>query len=70
MAHGIPDDTILHDGDIVSVDIGACYQGYHGDSAWTYAVGNISEDAKSLLNICEKSLYEGFKNGKSWQSFN
>lgn len=65
MAHGIPDDTILHDGDIVSVDIGACYQGYHGDSAWTYAVGNISEDAKSLLSICEKSLYEGLKMAKA-----
>lgn len=65
MVHGIPDDTVLHDGDIVSVDIGACYQGYHGDSAWTYAVGNISADAKRLLDIGEKSLYEGLKMAKA-----
>ena len=61
MAHGIPDDTVLHDGDIVSVDIGACYEGYHGDSAWTYAVGNISEEAKSLMKTTKEALFEGLK---------
>ena len=65
MVHGVPDDTVLHDGDIVSVDIGACYEGYHGDSAWTYAVGNISEDAKSLMRIGEESLFEGLKMAKA-----
>ena len=44
VVHGIPGDTVLCDGDIVSVDIGACYQGYHGDSAWTYGVGQLSDD--------------------------
>ena len=36
----------LEEGDIISVDVGACYKGYHGDSAWTYAVGKISDEAK------------------------
>ena len=64
LVHGIPDDTILQDGDIVSVDIGACYHGYHGDSAWTYAVGDVNEDVKRLMNISEESLYEGLKQAK------
>ena len=46
IVHGIPDDRKLKSGDIISIDIGACYKGYHGDSAWTYAVGKISTDAK------------------------
>lgn len=65
VVHGIPDDTVLQDGDIVSVDIGACYQGYHGDSAWTYAVGNVSDDVKSFMKISEESLYEGLKMAKA-----
>ena len=39
VVHGIPSDYRLKDGDIISIDIGACYKGYHGDSAWTYPVG-------------------------------
>lgn len=65
LVHGIPDDTVLKDGDIVSVDIGACYHGYHGDSAWTYAVGNVSKEVESLLRISEESLYEGLKQAKA-----
>ena len=59
VVHGIPSDRILQDGDIISIDIGACYKGYHGDSAWSYPVGNISEEKKYLLKHTEKSLYEG-----------
>lgn len=59
--HGIPGDTVLCDGDIVSVDIGACYQGYHGDSAWTYGVGKLSEEDQRLMRVSEESLYEGLK---------
>ena len=59
VVHGIPSDRILQDGDIISIDIGACYKGYHGDSAWSYPVGNISEEKKYLLEHTEKSLYEG-----------
>ena len=59
VVHGIPSDRVLQDGDIISIDIGACYKGYHGDSAWSYPVGNISEEKKYLLEHTEQSLYEG-----------
>ena len=64
IVHGFPSDRILKDGDIISIDIGACYKGYHGDSAWTYTVGNASHDAKYLLEHTEKALYEGIKQAK------
>lgn len=64
IVHGFPSDRILKDGDIISIDIGACYKGYHGDSAWTYTVGNASDDAKYLLEHTEKALYEGIKQAK------
>lgn len=58
--HGIPSEkVILKDGDIISIDIGVNVKGYHADSAFTYAVGNISKDAKQLLEITEKALYIG-----------
>lgn len=60
VVHGMPSkDKVLKDGDIVSIDIGACYENYHGDSAWTYPVGNISDEAKLLLKLTEESLYSG-----------
>ena len=62
--HGIPGDTKLCDGDIISLDIGACYKGYHGDSAKTFAVGNISADAKRLIDVTRQSFYEGIKFAK------
>ncbi len=64
VVHGFPSERILEEGDIISIDIGACYKGYHGDSAWTYAVGKISEDDKYLLEHTEKALYEGIKQAK------
>ncbi|MGM0838810.1 MAG: type I methionyl aminopeptidase [Bacillota bacterium] len=64
LVHGIPGDRVLKDGDIISIDIGAKYNGYHGDSAWTYAVGNISDETKRLLEVTEQSLYEGIKEVK------
>lgn len=64
VVHGIPDNTKLKEGDIISVDVGACYKGYHGDSAWTYAVGKVSDDAKRLMDVCEKSLEAGLKQVK------
>ena len=57
--HGIPDDTRLREGDIVSIDIGACYHGYHGDSAKTFPVGKISEEAQKLIDVTKQSFYEG-----------
>lgn len=58
--HGIPSkEIILKHGDIISIDIGACYKGYHGDSAKTFAVGEISEARKKLLEVTEQALYAG-----------
>lgn len=59
LVHGIPNDIPLKVGDIISVDIGANYKGYHGDSAWSYAVGEISLAAKQLLEVTKQSLFEG-----------
>ena len=62
LVHGIPNPKhILKEGDIISVDIGANYKGYHGDSAWTYAVGEVSEEAKELMKVTEESLYKGLE---------
>ena len=64
VVHGFPSERVLKDGDIISIDIGACYKGYHGDSAWTYQVGEVSNEAKYLLEHTEKALYEGIKQAK------
>ncbi|MBI9008939.1 MAG: type I methionyl aminopeptidase [Tenericutes bacterium] len=65
VVHGIPSPRrVLKSGDIVSVDIGAIYKGYHGDSAWTYACGEISEEAKKLLEGTEASLFAGLEFAK------
>jgi len=61
VVHGIPDKRKLKNGDIISIDIGACYKGYHGDSAWTYAVGEVSDSAKYIMEHTEKALYAGLK---------
>lgn len=59
VVHGIPSSRKLKEGDIVSIDIGACYHGYHGDSAWTYPVGKISKEKEGLLYHTEQSLWKG-----------
>ena len=60
--HGIPTTKrILREGDIVSIDLGAKYGGYHGDNAATFACGNISNEAKRLIDTTRESLYEGIK---------
>ena len=60
--HGIPSKKqILKEGDIVSVDVGAYYGGFHGDNAYTFACGTISEDAQRLLDATKESLFEGIK---------
>jgi len=65
LVHGIPGDRVLRDGDIISIDIGAKFNGYHGDSAWTYAVGTIDEESKKLLEVTEQSLYKGLEEAKA-----
>lgn len=59
LVHGIPGKRKLNEGDIISIDIGAQYCGYHGDSAWTYGVGAISEASQKLLDVTEQALYAG-----------
>ena len=56
IVHGIPDDHELADGDIIALDVGALYEGFHADSAWSYAVGEPSEEARNLLKVTEESL--------------
>lgn len=55
--HGIPGPQVIKDGDIVSVDVGAYIGGFHGDSCKTFAVGEVSEEAKALMKSTEESLY-------------
>ena len=60
--HGIPSKKqILKEGDIVSIDAGACYEGFNGDNAWTFACGKISEEAQRLLDTTRESLFEAIK---------
>ncbi|HEX2241118.1 MAG TPA: type I methionyl aminopeptidase [Actinomycetota bacterium] len=56
IVHGIPGPVALAEGDIVSVDVGAYYEGFHADSAWTFPVGQISPEAQRLLQVTERSL--------------
>ncbi|RBP87467.1 methionine aminopeptidase type I [Cytobacillus firmus] len=64
LVHGIPGDRVLNNGDIISIDIGAKYNGYHGDSAWTYAIGQINEESQRLMDVTEESLYKGLEEAK------
>ncbi|WP_186576148.1 type I methionyl aminopeptidase [Aquibacillus kalidii] len=64
LVHGIPGNRRLNDGDIISIDIGAKYKGYHGDSAWTYPVGIIDNSTEHLLQVTEESLYKGLDEAK------
>ena len=60
--HGIPSDkVILKEGDIVKIDVGARYRGYNGDSARTYPVGKVSDEALKLISVTEKSFFEAMK---------
>ena len=61
VVHGIPDNTKLQEGDIVSIDVGAIVEGYHGDAARTFAVGTITADAAKLIEVTKQSFFEGIK---------
>jgi methionyl aminopeptidase len=61
VVHGFPDDRPLKNGDIISVDIGAEIDKHFGDSAWTYAIGEVSPEVQRLLDVTEASLYAGIK---------
>lgn len=65
LVHGIPGQRKLKDGDIISIDVGAYFCGFHGDSAWTYPVGHVSPVAQKLLEVTENALYKGLSVLKS-----
>jgi methionyl aminopeptidase len=64
VVHGIPGDYILREGDVVSIDCGACLKGFHGDAARTFPVGNVSNEAKALIDVTKDSFFEGIKFAK------
>lgn len=59
VVHGIPDKTVIKDGDILGIDLGVYLDGWHADAAWTYPIGTISQDAQRLLNVTKESLFQG-----------
>ncbi len=61
VVHGIPGLKVLKDGDIISIDIGVCLNGYHADAARTFPVGNVSSEAQRLIDVTRQSFYEGIK---------
>ena len=62
--HGIPGNYVLRDGDIVSIDVGALYKGFHGDCAATFACGTISDQAQKLIDVTKQSFFEGIRFAK------
>lgn len=71
VVHGIPNkDRILSEGDIVGLDCGVIYQGYHSDAARTVAVGDISSEARQLIEVTRQSFYEGIKFAKEGHHLN
>lgn len=65
VVHGFPSKYELRDGDILSVDCGVNYKGFHSDSAYTHAVGNVTEEEKKLLEVTKESLYKGIEKAVS-----
>lgn len=61
LIHGIPSGRVLKDGDIVKIDVGAKYKGFHGDCAGTYGVGSITLEAQKLIDVTKQSFFEGMK---------
>lgn len=61
IVHGFPNNVELKDGDVISVDVGVFKNGYHGDSAYTFAIGNVAEEALQLLRVTKESLYKGIE---------
>jgi len=61
VVHGIPNDRVLEDGEILSVDCGVVMNGYYGDSAFTYEVGEVDAETKQLLKVTKESLYKGIE---------
>jgi len=70
VVHGIPSyRRRLREGDIISIDVGAIYKGYHGDAAWTFAIGEVSEEARRLLEVTKGALYAGIAQARPGNRF-
>ena len=65
VVHGIPSDYVIKEGDIVSVDLGTFMKGFNGDSAYTFAVGEIGDDVRQLLEVTKEALYKGTAQAKA-----
>lgn len=61
IVHGIPGDYLLRDGDVISIDAGAIYEGWHGDAAFTMAIGDVSDEIQNLLDVTERALWAGLR---------
>lgn len=61
VVHGFPNNVALKEGDVVSVDVGVYMNGFHGDSAYTFAIGQVGDDVKQLLRVTKESLYKGIE---------
>jgi methionyl aminopeptidase len=61
VVHGIPGSTVLKDGDIIGIDIGAVYEGYYGDAARSYGIGRIDDEVEKLLRVTEESFFAGIE---------
>lgn len=65
VVHGIPSERVLNEGDIISIDVGVYYNGFHGDACRTFAVGNISPELQRLIDVTKESFFEGIKGIKA-----
>ncbi len=64
IVHGIPDDYTLRDGDVISIDAGAIYEGWHGDAAFTVPVGEVADEVQKLLDVTEEALWNGLRQAR------
>ncbi len=65
IVHGIPGDYVLKEGDVISIDAGAIHEGWHGDAAFTAAIGDVPEEVRMLLDVTERALWKGIEQAKS-----
>lgn len=65
IVHGIPGDVVLREGDIISIDAGAIYEGWHGDAAFTMAIGDVPTEVKNLIDVTERALWAGLEQAKA-----
>ena len=71
VVHGIPsEEKVIRDGDLVKIDAGLIYKGYHSDAARTYAVGEVSQEARQLMDVTRQSFFEGIKYAKAGNHLN